>query len=409
MPASFKPGLSQQLALVVGSTSLLIAILLVLLGSFSSRYILEQQQDNRGRELAQQVARDVAPVLATSDLIRLEVTLRQLLQQHRVQHLTVSDIDGNTLARSGHNDTPGTLAYRADIAIDGDIAGEVTLVTTPGTAQAEQRRMLLGLLFLALLLCLFGAAVVARWGQGLASRVSAVTELLLLEPRAVEGTDEILALEEAAANLPLDLLKPPSGLEQGQADYQQAALLYIRLDSLSSYVEALDENSLLRYTEMQRRIVHGAGQLYGGTLTVARQFGLLLSFSGQHAAGSPVFRAASAAWLIQLLTQQLQEGKSLRYKVSQALGVSESGVGSSRDIYPDLYNQHVIDELDGLLSAGVQGVQLNGAACEDGDASHRCRLSIDSGGCLLAGFEEPYSDLLERQARLLLRELSGSD
>ena len=403
--------LSHQLALACGGLSLLVAMVLVLIGSLSSRYILEQQEDAHGDLLGKQVAREIAPTMATGDLIRLEVTLRQLHSRHSLRQISVFDVEGAALGSVGSNGEPDSREYRATVTIGSDTAGEVSLVLAPDPALLEQRRMTLGLMFLALLLSLFIAALALRWGQKFAGRLRAVNDLLQLDAALQQDHpqgDELLQLEAAVQELPLELLRSPGSSSTEHREYREAGLLYLRLDSLSSYVETLDESSLLRYTELQRRIVHDSAQLYGGKLSVARQFGLLVSFAGDHPAGSPAFRAVSAAWLIHQVIQALQNEKKLRHTLTQAVGISESGTGSSQDIYPDLYNQHIIDELAGRVDAHPAAILLSQAAAGDLDIVSRCRCD-GSGEQRLSGFEEPYSDLLERQRELLLRKLPGGD
>ena len=91
--------------------------------------------------------------------------------------------------------------------------------------------------------------------------------------------------------------------------------------------------------------------------------------------------------------------------MSLACGFSEIGVGSGVDIYPDLYNQHLIDELESATGGDAENILLTDTVAEDLQVSSRCRLSKEQGHWSLAGFIEPYHDLLERQQELLLREL----
>ena len=398
-------GLPQNLAWICGGLCLMVALPLVLLSSLSSRYIIEQEQLNNGNTLAAIMASDIAPVMATGDLILLEVSLRQIHSRHHLVGIRVADVEGRTLGSAGERADGGNVKYRSLISIDDNIAGELTLLMPQGATGAEMQRMNLGLLSLALLLSLFAASLAARWGQGTASRLRALTEKLVLgesEPVDTPAGGEIDRLEEAVANLPLELLKPPAAAAGTTADYRDAGLLYIHLDSLSQHVETLDESSLLQHTELQRRLVSGAAQLYGGTMTVVRQFGLLVSFGDQQAAGSPAFRAVSTAWLIHQAAGEAGNGHSLRIRLSQACGISETGTGSSQDIYPDLYNQHLVDELAALAGSQTGDIRLTDAVASASEITNRCRIGDE--GCVLTGFEEPYCDLLERQRELLLKE-----
>ena len=398
-------GLPHNLAWICGGLCLMVALPLVLLSSLASRYLLEQEQHIHGKSLATIVAGDLAPVLATGDLISLEVSLRQILSRHQLAGIQVEDAEGRPLGSAGANADAGDVAYHSLISIDGNIAGEMILLIPPGATGADIQRMNLGLLSLTLLLSLFAAALAAHWGQGFASRLRALSEKLALgEPDSIdtEAAGEIDQLEKAVARLPLELLKPPAAAAGTTADYGDAGLLYIHLDSLSQYVETLDETSLLQHTELQRRLVSSAAQLYGGKMTVVRQFGLLVSFSDRQSAGSPAFRAVSTAWLIQLTAGEAGTGHSLRIRLSQACGISETGIGSSQDIYPDLYNQHLVDELAELTASPTGGIHLTEAVAAAGEITNRCRVTGE--GRMLAGFEEPYCDLLERQRQLLLKE-----
>jgi HAMP domain-containing protein len=266
-------GLPHNLAWICGGLCLMVALPLVLLGSLASRYLLEQEQHIHGKSLAAIVASDLAPVLATGDLISLEVSLRQILSRHQLASIRVEDAEGRPMGSAGANAAAGDVAYHSLISIDGNIAGEMILLIPPGATGADIQRMNLGLLSLTLLLSLFAAALAARWGQGFASRLRALNEKLALgEPDSIdtEAVGEIDQLEKAVARLPLELLKPPAAAAGTTADYCDAGLLYIHLDSLSQYVETLDETSLLQHTELQRRLVSSAAQLYGGKMTVVR-------------------------------------------------------------------------------------------------------------------------------------------
>ncbi len=393
--------ISQRLALLCGSLCLALALVLVLIGNLSSRHILEQQSRAHLTTLATELAAQVAPLVAVGDLVRLEATLRSLRQRHTLQQLTVNDLDERPLGQAGNGITPDSHFTRAQVMIDGNIAGELEIVSAPDPALEEQRGMSFGLLVLGILGSLFAAALAGRWGQEHAGRITALREQLA-GPNigAGEASDELAALEAAVAALPLDLLRPPADSEQEGGDYQEAGLLYVSLASLARYVETLDEQSLLVYTEAQRELVAAAAGLYGGSLSVAREFGLLVSFTGEHTTGSPGFRAASCAWLLHQVVADLDERRRLSYSLGLACGLGEAGP-DSRDIYPALYNQHIIDELAARQS--TDAVVISDALQVDADVANRCEVEAGA----LRGFEEPYSDLLERQRLLLLQQLVG--
>ena len=386
--------ISQRLALLCGSLCLALALLLVLIGNLSSRYILEQQSNAHLASLAGQLAAQVAPVIAASDGVRLEATLRSLRERHELQQITVNDLDERPLGQSGNEVTEESVYARATVTIDGNIAGELVLASRPDPALEEQRGMSFGLLVLGILGSLFAAALAGRWGQQYAARINTLRETLGQDG---PSEDELESLAQAVEALPLELLRPPQESE-ASTDYRESGLLYVSLTSLARYVETLDEQSLLEYTEAQREMIAAAAGLYGGNLSVAREFGILVSFAGEHAAGSPGFRAVSCAWLLQQVARDLDERRRLSYSVGLACGLGEAG-HDSRDIYPALYNQHIIDELASRQQPDA--LALNEAVMADGDVANRCLLRDAE----LKGFEEPYSDLLERQRLLLAQQL----
>jgi hypothetical protein len=405
--------MAQRLGAICGGLCLGVALALVLTGNLSSRYILQMQQAEYGQQLAQGIAAKTAAVLGTGDPIGLEVTLEQLLAHHQLLGLHVFDLDDRQIGAAGGNATSGAPRFSADITLDGNLAGKVHIVLPPSQALVEQKRMAMGLFLLAVLLSLFVAATSASWAQKMVQRLRTAIDKLQIDrggtpPPAAQG--ELELLEQRIANLPLELLKPSGSATIDRASYQSAGLLYIRLNSLAHYVETLDESSLLRYTEFQHRVVNSTCELYQGELSVVRQFGLLVSFSGDHPSGSPVFRAVTAAWMIRQLLAELQPRVRLRLSVSMACGISEAGAASAGDIYPGLYSQHVIDELAVLAAGESPDILLNEAASRDENTAGASLLEQTGTDRVarLQGFAEPSEKLLERQQQLLVRQLSDA-
>lgn len=401
-----KLGLTQQFALVCAALCLVVSMTAVAIANFSSRYIVQQQRDDLGQQLITHIAEEISPDLASGDLLLLEAALRKALNDHGLQSLMVLDVDLREIGAAGVETGATDRAFRKSIIIDQHIAGELILELAPDRAAQEQGRMGFGLFFLALILSLFAAALAALWSQRVTQRIHAVAEKLQLEPEPEHQPqgNEISLLERHVDALPLDLLKRSDGISRSTIDNAASGLLFIRLHSLASYVDTLDETSLLRFTDMQGKLIQDAAGLYEGKLVVARQFGLLLTFSGDHSSGSPAFRAASTAWLIQEQALRLQPKMRLKLSISMAIGLNEAGDGSG-DIYPELYGQHVIDELAAYTSAEVTGIPLLAGAEADPDLCSRCALqATEKGVAELSGFEQPFADLLERQLQLLSRQ-----
>ena len=405
--------LAQRLAAICGGLCLLVALALVLVGNLSSRYILQMQQAEYGQQLAGQIATKTASVIGKGNPIGLEVTLEQLLSANQLLGLTVYDLDGRQIGAAGGGDNPRARRFSAPVTLGGNIAGEVNILLPLSPATLEQERMALGLFLLAILLSLFVTATAASWSQKMVLRLRNLIDKLQIDRAGKPSTQpqgELELLEQRIANLPLELLKPSHGSGLDRASYQAAGLLYIRLNSLVNYVETLDESSLLRYTEFQHRLVNSACELYQGELSVARQFGLLVSFSGDHPSGSPVFRAASAAWMIQQLLTALQSQVRLRLSVSMACGISEAGAACHGDIYPGLFCQQVIDELAALVATEPEDILLSEAASKDENTVSGSQLDCmaEDQSTRLQGFTEPYTRLLDRQRQMLIQQLLRS-
>jgi hypothetical protein len=270
--------------------------------------------------------------------------------------------------------------------------------------------MSLGLLCLAIVSSLFAAAVAGRWGQAISERLASLHRRLSAE--RTDTRDQLAALEQAVDDLPLELILPAERQARPGPDFEEAGLLFIHLVSLARYVETLDEQSLLNYTESLQELFERVASLYGGQLSVGREFGILMTFAGSNAAGSPGFRALCAASLLGRLSAAIGTRRPLQYQLSLACGLGEAarhpGTGaSSGSLYPGLYNQHIIDELAILAGRQSGAVMLAAELAEQDEVRHRCRVEKDATGYRLDAFEEPHSDLLERQYQRLGQELLG--
>ncbi len=205
----------------------------------------------------------------------------------------------------------------------------------------------------------------------------------------------------------MDLLRTRSDTAPQDENYRATAVLYLHLDSLANYVDTLDEQSLHRYTDRLHQVVYAAAGFYGGEIQVCRQFALAVYFTGAGKAGSAAFRAVSCGWLVQAVSRELERHMSLSIKLSTAVSQSELGIGDERDIYPGLYMQSTLDELQAVCASKPPHILLSPAVCEDTDVEgrleHRATEVMDY--AMLEGFAGPYDDLLERQLHLILRRL----
>ena len=402
--------LGQQLALVAASLCLLVSLALVALATISSRHMQLQQQEEYGTALAHQIARRIGTALETGDLLSVAASLQRFVETSSAGAVAIFDVEGKALGQAGNALGQRLNQYRAPVRIESDIAGEVVITTSSDAADAAHRRFVLSLLGLAVLLSLAVYGTTRHLGQRLGNRIAALADAITLEDDSGEAApvNELSRLSRRIEALPMDLLRTRSEAAPRDENYRTTAVLYLHLTSLSGYVDTLDEQSLHRYTDRLHQVVYAAAGFYAGELQVARQFGLAVYFSGPNSAGSAAFRAASCAWLVQAASRALQEQIPLSMNIAMAVSQSELGVGDGSDIYPGLYMQHTLDELQAICASKPPKILLSPVVCEDTDVAGRLQHQETevSDYAMLDEFAGPYRDLLERQLRLILNRLS---
>ncbi|MFV8818755.1 hypothetical protein [Haliea sp. E17] len=401
--------MSHQIATAAALLCLLASLAMVVLGAISSRHMQHRQQAEFGNALARQVAAQVGLALETGDLLRLRASLQRFVDTTAAQQAVVLDIEGKPLGEAGEPEGRYLQQYRAPVHIESNIAGEAVVTIATDTASTDQRRFVLSLLGLAVVLSLAVYGGGLQLGKSLGARIRKLSRYLALEDGGNRlPANEVAALESRIKALPMDLLRTRENHAASDEHYKGTAVLYLQLDSLSDYVDTLDEQSLQRYITRLHRLVHTAAGFYGGELQVVRQFALAVYFSGPGKAGSAAFRAACCAWLVQSAARELEAKQSLSMRVFMAVGESELGIGDSADIYPGLYMQSTLDELQQACESRPPKILLSPAACGDTDVDgrlqHQATEVMDY--AMLEAVSDPYGDLLERQLRLTLKRLA---
>ncbi len=389
---------------------LLVSLALIALGTISSRHMQMLLQEEYGTALARQVAVRISTAMENGDLLSVSASLQRFMETSAAQAIAITDVEGKVLGQVGDAEGQNLYQYSAPVHIESDIAGQIVVTINANNARAAQLRFLLSMLGLAVLLSLAVYGIGRRFGQHLGSSLSGMARKIALEEAdpGRQPTNELLLLERHVEALPMDLLRTRSEPGPQDENYRTTAVLYLHLSSLVNYVDTLDENALQRYTERLHQVVYAAAGFYAGDLQVARQFGLAIYFSGHNSAGSAAFRAASCAWLVRSVSQALEKQMSLSLSIAMAIAQSELGVGNGTDIYPGLYTQHTLDELQAVCASKPPNILLSPAVCEDIDVAgrlqHRPTDVMDY--AVIEEFAGPYQDLLERQLRLILKRLA---
>ncbi len=403
--------LGQQLALMCAGLCLVVSVAVITLAAIGGQHLLEEQQEQYGTALARQVALRVSSAMENGDMLSAIASLQRYIEISEAREITLTDVEGKVLGRAGAASGPGLERYSAQVFIDEDVAGKISLTVIADPTREAQQSFILSLSGLAVLLAIAAWGGGRKFGQNLGARLRKLSRTIALEDMgAQQGDNEIAALEQQVQALPMDLLRTRSEGEPRDENYRTTAVLYLHLTSLVDYVDTLDERALRRYTDRLHQVIYAAAGFYGGELQVTRQFGVAIYFSGENKAGSAAFRAASCGWLVRAVCARLQEQVSRQLDIAMAISQSELGIGDGDDIYPGLYMQHTLDELQMVCARKPPNVLLSPAAAEDVDIAGRVQMSPTEVGnySMLEGFANPYDDLLERQLRLILKRLADS-
>lgn len=388
---------------------LLVSLALVTLAAISSRHMQLQQQDAYGSALARQIATHIGAALETGDLLSVAAALQRFLESSSAEEVALFDVEGKALGQAGKALGRNLEQYSAPVRVESNIAGRVVITISTDAERGARLQFVLSLLGLAILLSLAVYITSRHFSQRLANRLGDLAQSIAMEDQAAEATpaNEVALLSRNIGALPMDLLRTRSETSPRDENYRTTAVLYLHLTSLVDYIDTLDEKALHRYTHRLHQLVLAAANFYAGELQVARQFGLAIYFSGPNSAGSAAFRAASCAWLIQSACRKIEQQIRRTLSIAMAISQSELGAGDRGDIYPGLYIQHTLDELETICANRPPRILLSPVVCEDPDVASRLQHQATEvmDFAMLEEFAEPYQDLLERQLRLILRRL----
>ncbi len=339
--------LSLQLPLVASGAALILGLCLLWLAATASSHLQREQEQRYGSALANQLAVNLREPLRSGDLLAARASLERFIDSSMASGIVIRDVEGAPIGSAGINMLDEGSSYTAPITVSGDIAGEVQLSVDRTAVQESRWRFLFSLVALTIALSLAVFIGTRFLALRLSTRIAALHSELLLpssEERA-ESENEIDKLEHCVSLLPLDMLRGHAPVPKAASEFEDSVLLYVHLASLARYVDTLSESNLHRYTRRLQQLVQAAAHCYRGELSVARPFGLLLSFGPQPNAGSEALRASCCARLIAELSLGLRERTNLSIDLAMALGRCEEEAGEVDDIYPALHQQGVIDEL----------------------------------------------------------------
>jgi hypothetical protein len=413
--------LSLQLPLVAAVAALIVGLCLLWLAATASSHLQAQQEQRYGDALARQLAASLREPLQSGDLLAARATLQRFLDSSLADSILISDVEGAPIGSAGASLGPGARPYRAPITIGGDVAGEVRLAVEGSAGRESRWRFIFSLLALTAALSLlvflatrFLARGIARRLAGLAARLAVATgaDAQREEERGGMEDNELLLLENTVAAMPLEMLHGHAPVPRAASDFQDTVILFVHLASLVRYVDTLSESNLHRYTRRLQQLVQAAAHCYRGELTVARPFGLLLTFAPQPNTGGEAFRAASCALLLRRVAEGLQQSTKLSIDLSMALGHCEESRDRVDDIYPALHLQGAIDELHGAcLHEEAATILVDDRVSGDGELTAIARYEQAAPGTedrfrRLLGLGEEQEALIGHQADLIVGRIA---
>lgn len=403
--------LSLQLPLLASACALIVGFAIVWLAATSSSYLQNTRDTAYGEALARQVAATVSNPLQRGDLLSVRASLQRYIDSGLARAIRINDVMDLPIGEAGEVLSLEQNAFTAAIRIGEDTAGEVQVSLQFEDPGAGRNRFLFSLLALVVALALLVFVAARFYAQRLATSLQALqSQLLLPGSSEADSENEVAALRHAVEHLPIDMLRGHAEVPAAAKDFSDSVVLFVHLASLARYVNTLSESNLHRYTRRLQQLLQGAAQCYRGELRVARQFGLLITFSPQVNAGSEALRAASCARLIARVAESLEQRTSLSLELGMALGHCELAAAEADDMYPELYLQGNIDELHHACLAleDYPTILLSETVLEDGQLSSVATLQAtqapEQPQELLALSVEQEA-LLEHQAALIVERI----
>lgn len=406
--------LSLQLPILAAGCALLVGLCLLWLAATSSAYLQSERERLYGESLAQQVSATVREALQRGDLLSARASLQRFVDSSLAGGITIRDVEGMAMGTAGIISGPQLTQYSAPIRIGEDTAGEVLVSVDSRLGQESRWRFLFSLLALAAALSLLVFMTTRLFAQRLSNSLAVLDKQLSLPETAPAPLEnEVAQLEYSVEALPLDMLRGHAAVPAAATAFQQTSILFVHLASLTRYVDTISESNLHRYTRRLQQIMQAAAQCYRGELIVTRPFGLVISFRPQANAGSEALRAASCARLIALIALGLEKRTSLSLELAMALGQCEQDRGQTKDIYPELHLQGVIDELrDACLHhQRYPVILLADSALEDESLTAAAQMDDGQDAANakeLLGLSAEQEALLSHQADMIVERIKPS-
>jgi class 3 adenylate cyclase/uncharacterized membrane protein affecting hemolysin expression len=332
---------------------------------------LSQQTRTLGDILAKQTADAVTELVLANDLLGLNVVLNQLSREPGISSVTVTDVDGRTLATTleSYAATP-VPRYEAPIRLQEAVAGRVlvsldeALLSNP---LARPHTLFYGLVVLGLLLIIWLSWTLSRrysdaiYGLvDLAEHASDEAELQPLPQPSRELSllqQQLLGLlqrqQELTERVESTGLPDPDELRQLtlRAERRMGTLLLIEAVNIHTAIELLHPATLSTLLQEFQFYLRQAARLYRGIVVRVEGNRALVSFDVRHCQDEHAFAALCCAQLFLRLMQRV----AARHRASNAQSLEFNVVVHSGDCYYSPLWKHKKDGKDVAREESVIG------------------------------------------------------
>lgn len=339
----------------------LLALCLSLFLTLSAHNKIQQQfLSHYGNALSQMAAKQAVDAAFNHDLVRLQVILQDVIANPNTVLATIHDVENNLLVQAGESrfGTPEGERFTSPIVLHDSIAGYVSVTLETQSTSLGSQTTVLGLIAGLL-------AVLLMWDM---LRQKAIEFSPSKKADKPSAKDE--ALEDHQVNLDSD-------------EHLPSVFSVVHIKNLDVLRQQLNGQNFRETIARLEKIMSDVMALYGGKKFVLVDNYYILTFKATDSFGEALFRSACSAYLILELA-------SIIDKIPLDLAALVSA--QENDVTPE--------------KLPFAGLIVEASAAQDELINRRANfmdLGKNDGRKVIAGFKQPFQNLLEGQTKQLLQ------
>ncbi|BFM14382.1 hypothetical protein R50073_05650 [Maricurvus nonylphenolicus] len=347
---------------------------------------LAQQDEHYGQALAALAARQAVDATLNHDLVSLQVILRDIAENPRIDNATIHDVENRLLVQAGStpnlNASPDALNFSAPITFHNSVAGYVTLsLQQPDHATIAPVTLSLGLIVLIAILII--GAKPARNNQ---------TANNSTDDSADNSHQETPTKSNPAGSIPIANLKP---MMSDMPAKKHTVDLNLYLKNLSDLKRQLSSPLLKQLLDSLEQQVKGVCALYKGQVQAqvnSAHSHIQIKFRGADI-DSSAFNALCCAHLLQRFSDTQSKGIKLQ------LNASITPERQSHSLMEQISGHEQLLAHESLITSQTAGSLLIEQALFDNAALEDRIQSTDLNQYWLQveQVQAPYSELLDKQ------------